>query len=241
MEASRKETAMFREELREFRRPDVSDPFEELRKASEKLRIELQNVAEKWDFLTGKLDQTVALDNAEQQLIDLQDAAAKAFGSGSQEDLRIYNQEAANFAGLLSTIAEGMGNVSSREILLTFQTKGPQAALDLAKWLASGAELKGLSTADLLTQAGISTTVGARAMGGTVSPGRTYVVGERGPELLTVGAGGGHVTPMGAGAPVNITVNMPPGSNGDDVVRALQRYARFNGNVPVATTTAVRR
>ncbi|GAA1549968.1 hypothetical protein GCM10009804_03190 [Kribbella hippodromi] len=33
-----------------------------------------------------------------------------------------------------------------------------------------------------------------RASGGPVSPGRTYLVGEQGPELLTMGSSGGHVT-----------------------------------------------
>lgn len=34
---------------------------------------------------------------------------------------------------------------------------------------------------------------GARAAGGPVLPGRTYLVGENGPELLSMGGGGGHV------------------------------------------------
>lgn len=33
----------------------------------------------------------------------------------------------------------------------------------------------------------------------------------------------------------NITINMPPGSNGDDVVRALKQYERRNGTVPIKT------
>lgn len=36
---------------------------------------------------------------------------------------------------------------------------------------------------------------GPKASGGSVYPGTTYVVGERGPELLTMGADRGHVTP----------------------------------------------
>lgn len=37
------------------------------------------------------------------------------------------------------------------------------------------------------------------------------------------------------GQPTNITVNMPAGSDGDDVVRALQEYMRKNGSVPILT------
>jgi hypothetical protein len=36
-------------------------------------------------------------------------------------------------------------------------------------------------------------------------------------------------------APNNITINMPAGSDGDDVVRALQEYMRKNGSVPILT------
>lgn len=39
---------------------------------------------------------------------------------------------------------------------------------------------------------------GARASGGPVAPGRTYLVGERGPELLRMGSTGGTVIPNGA-------------------------------------------
>jgi len=238
MQESRAEAALFLDELRKFRRPDMAGPFDELREAARKLRIELQNVADKWDMLTGKLDQRVALDNAQQALADLEQAAANVFGTGSQEDLRNYNEQAAQFAGLLSNIAEGMGDISSRNILLTFETKGPKAALDLAKWLAGGAELSGLSNLDLLTQAGIS-TLPARAMGGTVSAGGTYLVGERGPELLTVGAGGGHVSPMaGGGNTINITVTS---ADPNQVVAAIQQWTRNNGAIPLATTTNIRR
>lgn len=40
---------------------------------------------------------------------------------------------------------------------------------------------------------------GARAEGGPTLPGRTYLVGERGPELLTMGSSPGFVTPMSGG------------------------------------------
>lgn len=54
---------------------------------------------------------------------------------------------------------------------------------------------------------------GARALGGPVSAGRAYLVGERGPELFVPGASGGIVPNGGMGATINI--NMPAGSNVD--------------------------
>lgn len=84
--------------------------------------------------------------------------------------------------------------------------------------------------------------VGARAAGGPVTAGEPYLVGERGPELFMPHGSGSIVNNsrlggMG-GSTVNVTVNMPAGSNGDDVVRALQDYARRRGAIPVPVGTA---
>jgi len=239
MKASREEARLMREEFKEFRKPEISEPFEELRANAERLKNELQNVADKWDVLTGKLDQRVALDNAEQQLKDLEEAAANAFGAPTQENLAIYNEKAAQFAGLLASIAGSMGDISSREIQLRFKAEGPAAALALAQWLAGGAEYSNITPSQAIGQAGLSFSIPGRAMGGTVSAGGTYLVGERGPELLTVGAGGGHVTPMGAGGgnTINVTVTS---ADPDAVVAALQKWVRNNGAVALATTSGVR-
>ena len=48
---------------------------------------------------------------------------------------------------------------------------------------------------------------GMRATGGPVFPGGTYLVGERGPELLTMGAAG-HVTPNAGGPSISQTFNI---------------------------------
>ncbi len=80
-----------------------------------------------------------------------------------------------------------------------------------------------------------------RAAGGPVSIGSApYIVGESGPELF-VPSGSGTIMNnnqlgMMGGGTVNVTVNMPAGSDGADVVRSLQRYARSHGGVvPILT------
>lgn len=50
---------------------------------------------------------------------------------------------------------------------------------------------------------------GARAMGGPVVPGKTYLIGENGPEWATFGAGG-QITPMGGGGGAAIRVEAVP-------------------------------
>jgi uncharacterized protein YutE (UPF0331/DUF86 family) len=70
-----------------------------------------------------------------------------------------------------------------------------------------------------------------RAMGGPVTAGTPYIVGERGPEIVVPGRSG-TVIPnnrIGVGGGMNVTINMPPGSNGHDVVAAIQQYEKRNG------------
>jgi hypothetical protein len=78
-----------------------------------------------------------------------------------------------------------------------------------------------------------------RAVGGPVSAMSSYMVGERGPELFTPGAGG-FITPnnrLGGGSStnINITVNAGMGANGaqlgQEIVSAIKRYERASGPV----------
>lgn len=66
-----------------------------------------------------------------------------------------------------------------------------------------------------------------RATGGPVLPGRTYLVGENGPEYLTMGNASGRIIPgAGAGGEVlHLTVNIGPGNNVTEaqVKRAVQQ------------------
>ena len=77
-----------------------------------------------------------------------------------------------------------------------------------------------------------------RARGGPVSAGGAYIVGEEGPELM-IPSGSGRVMSapqtqsMLGGSTYNVTVNMPPGADGDQVVSALRSWERSNGPVPV--------
>ena len=73
------------------------------------------------------------------------------------------------------------------------------------------------------------------AEGGIVTGPTLAMIGERGPEAVI------PLNRAGAMGNTNITVNMPAGSNGDDVVRALQQWSRRNGALPLTTTTQIRR
>lgn len=199
----------------------------------------LVNADTAWKDLTTHLDEAVALDDAKTKLDELQTAAALAFGTGSQADIDNYEAKLATFAGVLSGISGTMDGISSKEILFKFKTEGPAAALAYANYLARGAEYGGLNSFDALTLAGISG--GARASGGPVMGGKSYLVGERGPELFTP-TSSGNITPNGGfgGGGNTITVNVN-GGDPNQVVAAIQRWVRDNGAVPMTTTTAIRR
>jgi len=215
----------------------IPDRLEKVREKVEAVYFELENADDAWNILTGNLSEEVALDEAKIQLEKLQAAAALAFGSDSQELINDYDAQAAEFADQLSKISGEMDNISSKAIIFKFKTEGPAAALEYASYLARGAEYGGLSSFDALTLAGISG--GARANGGPVMGGGSYLVGERGPELFTPGTSG-NITPNGAMGGNTITVNVN-GGDPNQVVAALQRWVRDNGSVPLAATTAIRR
>ncbi len=74
--------------------------------------------------------------------------------------------------------------------------------------------------------------VSGRAIGGQVSPGRPYLVGERGPELFVPTSAGGIATGGAARGAVNVTVNVAAAGDtspatmqrtGAQVARALRR------------------
>jgi hypothetical protein len=88
---------------------------------------------------------------------------------------------------------------------------------------------------------GVITPPGAkkRAVGGPVSAMDSYMVGERGPELFTPGAGG-FITPsnrLGGGGSANITINVTAGMGangnqiGEEIIRQIKRYERASGPV----------
>lgn len=210
-------------------------PLDNLATSASNATIAIVNADTAWKNLTGTLDREVALDNAKTDLAELETAAAKAFGTGAQADIDDYEAKLATYAGVLAGISGTMDGISSKEILFRFKTQGSAAALEYATYLARGAEYGGISQYDALTLAGIS---GARASGGPVMGGGTYLVGERGPELFTPGSSG-SITPNNALGGANITVNVN-GGDPDAVVRAIQKWVRTNGSVALATSSGVR-
>lgn len=94
---------------------------------------------------------------------------------------------------------------------------------------------------EVVTRISSGTTSGGipgRAMGGPVSSGRPYIVGEVGPELF-VPSSSGNITPNSAlgGSVINLTVHAGMGADGtqvgEQIVSALRQYQRRNGALPL--------
>lgn len=74
------------------------------------------------------------------------------------------------------------------------------------------------------------------AEGGIVTRPEIGLIGEAGPEAIIPLD---RLNPNPSG--MNVTVNMPAGADGNDVVQALEDYVRRNGSIPVAVNNLVRK
>ncbi len=120
-------------------------------------------------------------------LSSLAEAFGAAFSGGDLKNV---------FGNFLSVLGNGIQAIGKQILALSVAAKAvkkalatiftnPQTALIAGLGLiAVGAAVKGIASKGL---------AGARALGGPVNAGRTYLVGERGPELFTPGISGGIV------------------------------------------------
>lgn len=130
---------------------------------------------------------------------DLDEAEAKlnnTYGNMKQLSQHTFNAMQDSFADFFISLKDGVDDIG--DVFDSFFDSIYRAASQIAAQQLTTSIFKGLDI-----------KLPERAGGGPVYPGTTYVVGERGPELLTMGGAGGYVTPnhaIGQPAPVNIQV-----------------------------------
>jgi hypothetical protein len=176
-----------------------------------------------------KLDKAMA--DAKEQLDQLAEKAIEAF-NGADGALSEYEQGLIDAKLMVLDLAETIALTDSQknQIRVLVDTGELERALGLIDIITAGGYTPELNAMRFR---------GARAAGGPVTPGGSYLVGERGPELFTPSSSG-NITPnsaMGGGATITVNVN---GGDPDAVVRAIQKYARQNGAIPLQTTTSAR-
>jgi hypothetical protein len=177
-----------------------------------------------WADLIKQLDVTVKLDNISVALDELFTAGVNAFG-GTAEEVRKFNETNLAATTQIAELAQALDLTSREEYSIKF-------AVDAGDLVRAQNILTSLTAA---RSGGVEERrfAGARASGGPVMGGSSYLVGERGPEIFTP-SGSGMITANGAGGTTNISVNVQ-GADPQAVVRALQDYNRTAGPVPVNT------
>jgi hypothetical protein len=207
------------------RQTDVRSDMDRLSEAIEDQEDGVAKLTAEWQTLLGTLDTREAFDNLEESLGEVFDAGVQAFG-GSAEAIRDFNSAQKSAIDQIADLATALDlTFGEQNRLKIFVDSGDlRAAGDYLKTLATGFGV------DLGFGVAIQ---GARASGGPVSGGSSYLVGERGPEIFTP-SGGGMITPNSAIGGNTITINVQ-GADPQAVVRALQDYNRTAGPIPVNT------
>jgi hypothetical protein len=183
----------------------------------------------------GTDEYAVAQDAAAQALIDSAAAASEYEISQREANGETLSGESKtnNYIGKLKDLAATLGPNDP----LRAQLAGYIAELEAIKPEYNTRLNLRITGATVTSDGDLIGVSGPRASGGPVSTGQTYLVGEQGPELLTMG-GNGYVTPnsqlAAAGAsPIILTVNAGMGADGkeigDVIVGKLREYERRNG------------
>jgi hypothetical protein len=209
----------------------VSSRLAESREDILKMNLAIEDQAEelaitdlKWQSLIGTLKLDSAMTDAKEQLAGLKEKAVEAYG-GSKEAVDAYNESLINAQLMVLALAGTvtLTNAEKNQIRILVDTEQLDRAITLIDRIGRGVNL------------GIEERRfgGARALGGPVVGGSSYLVGERGPELFTPGSSG-SITPNNSLGGGGITVNVN-GGDPNSIVRALQQYVRQSGPVPVNT------
>jgi hypothetical protein len=155
----------------------------------------------RWDLAEGKLsndEMRVAANDLKLELIDVLESIEDVPAQKQTEILALIDQ----------------GKFDEAELALSHLTRQRAVAINPT----TGFALPNVSTG----------RDGRRAMGGPVSAGGSYLVGENGPEVLQMGSAGGNIVPNHAlGGSMNVVINTAADPN--SVIAAIKQYERLNG------------
>lgn len=230
---------------------ETSANLEGMAKAADTTRRKVNDLDLAFAGLLDLLDQEDLVRDAQRGFDDLAEAAVTAYlaaqqGSADAEQAaRDYEQAIDDQKRKVIDYAQEVGNLPvewvTEIVALIDEQKFAEAEARFAQLgkiqplLSPSFYSGGKSTPGPPDLSGLGTALIPHASGGSVTPGRGYLVGEQGPEpffpmvpgtIIPNGALGGTVTN-------HVTINMPAGSNGEDVVQAIERYVRGNGPIRV--------
>jgi len=204
---------------------NTRDRFDDLSEAAEETADEVSYVDEAFANLKGQLQLDSAVADAKEQLADLKEVAIEAF-NGAEGAAADYEQGVIDAQLKVLALAETIALTDSQknQIRVLVDTEQLDRAISLIEVIGAGGYTPELNAMRFR---------GARALGGPVAPGGSYLVGERGPELFTPSSSG-NITPNNALGGANITVNVN-GGDPNQILRVLQQYVRQSGPLPINT------
>jgi hypothetical protein len=230
MRNARQDADDFKEAIKKAR-----NPLDELTTSVDKAAIAIGTAEAAWKNLIGQFEREVSFDKLDTDLNTLRETAIAAF-SGGKEEMNAFHEAqlvvAEDFAKFAANFPPELSTQLSIEIN-SMDMQRLERAAGLVKFLESPIGSNGVD-ASIYRRVSTPMVAGARANGGPVGRGSTYLVGEQGPELFTPGTSG-NITPnnaLGGSTTINVNVN---GGDPNSIVRALQQYVRQSGPVPVNT------
>jgi len=157
--------------------------------------------------LEALIGKTIELTEQQKQQKELANSIANTVGQGMTSAFDALIQGSEDFGASLRRIASGVLIDIAKQLLQVFVI---QKAINAISGLFGGGG-GGIPTSYAGVQVNPLTIAGLpsfRANGGSVTAGRSYIVGERGPELFMPGRSGG-IAPAGSfGGSPNITINV---------------------------------
>ena len=179
------------------------------------------DLIDEFNYLFGIFDNDEAVDNFSDAILDAAEAV-KEYGEGSRE----AEEASRDIYRELGKVIDQLDNIPATKQLELI------ALLDQGEYDAVLAQLEVLNA---IANTALTTLTAAEiaAAAGMVMP--TAGIRAQPVQSVEIGAGASSTfgqTPLGS--PMNVVINMPAGTNEDDVVNAMQKYARKNGAIPVA-------
>lgn len=192
---------------------------------NEKALIDLIKAAE--DVRTAEYNKTGSLDTANQaydrQLERLRNLAIKLHFSKAEVDKLIESVKTGNAIGGL-TVPVTMPGLDRYTARLNY-------------YIQQLGVVRGLAAAEFATHREGERNPSARALGGPVMAGRTYRVGENGPEIVTFGANGNVISNeqsramlsgASGGGTVDVNVRIDPSGAHDAIAQAIAQILRVD-------------
>ena len=238
---------------------EVTELTEEFGEAIEEAGGKAQTFQQKFEDMMGAVVfEGKALNNTQLLLADMEQAFKDMGDQTPLEQMETFIGLAEESAGQLGELVDAglaiggpeMGGAA--ESMFGWLAKmATEAGVPLAEFLAIHAELLAMAGMEVPVKFTTSSRGGwptgapdlspsgrsgryVAASGAIVSRPTTALIGEAGPEAVVPLSSAPGASALSGGMGVtNITINMPVGSSGDDIIRSLRNNERLNGSIPI--------